>query len=436
MKLLEIEGESQAKQSNIIMKTLLSLLFVVTGFVSFAQDVPKEQRLDGTEGEIFKEKDTIVPEKKISRGNEFENDLTTLRFGGGFMYEHAFYSQDDESKNQVQLSPGFIVRDFRVTLSGKLKTKRDISWKVGIMYDGNSRIWLARESGVMFGVPKLAGHIFVGRTKEGYSMSKVMNGYSMWHMERNMSIDIIPILADGVKYMGFLPKQKINWNIGAYTDVLSKAQSFSKYKWQFVSRIGYLPIYTDALKPVMHVGLNYRYGEVKDHKLQVRSRPEANQAPYFLDTGVFSVFNSNHVGGEFYYRSGAFLLGSEYNFHMMNSTETNNPVFHGGEVFVAYSITGEVRPYLSNPGIFSFLKPKKSVFDGGYGAVEAILRFSSLDLTDGTLQGGEFWRITPMVNWYLSENIRFYFAYGYGVLDKDSQQGVTNFFQSRVLLML
>ncbi|ESU28238.1 hypothetical protein FLJC2902T_15850 [Flavobacterium limnosediminis JC2902] len=436
MKLLEIEGKSQVKKSNRIKKTLLSLLFVVTGFVSYAQVTPKEPTLDGTEGEVFKEKDTIASEKKISRANEFENDFSTLRFGGGFMYEHAFYSQDEESKDQVQLSPGFIVRDFRVTMSGKLKTERDISWKVGVMYDGASRSWLVRESGVMIGFPKLSGHIFIGRTKEGYSLSKVMNGYSMWHVERAMAIDIIPILADGVKYMGFLPKQKINWNIGYFNDFLSEEQSFSKYKWQFASRIGYLPIYTDAVKPVMHIGVNYRYGETKDGKLQVRSRPEANGAPYFVDTGTFSVNNSNHIGGEFYYRSGAFLFGSEYNLHMMNSRETKNPIFKGGEVFLAYSITGEVRPYLSNPGIFTFLKPKKSVFEGGYGGWEAILRFSSLDLNDGTLTGGEFWRITPMVNWYLSENIRFYFAYGYGVLDKDNQQGVTNFFQSRVLLML
>jgi len=62
----------------------------------------------------------------------------------------------------------------------------------------------------------------VGRTKEGFSMSKVMNGYAGWALERQMAIDVIPILADGLKWMAFLPKSRIFWNLGIYTDWLSK----------------------------------------------------------------------------------------------------------------------------------------------------------------------------------------------------------------------
>ena len=105
--------------------------------------------------------------------------------------------------------------------------------------------WFMRETGIMIGVPELAGHIFVGRTKEGFSLNKVMNGYSGWTMERQMAIDVIPILADGVKWMGFLPRQRLLWNIGVYTDWLSKSQSFSTYSWQFATRIGWLPVYSE-----------------------------------------------------------------------------------------------------------------------------------------------------------------------------------------------
>jgi phosphate-selective porin OprO/OprP len=34
--------------------------------------------------------------------------------------------------------------------------------------------------------------------------------------------------------------------------------------------------------------------------------------------------------------------------------------------------------------------------------VEIVARFSDIDLNSGTLQGGKFWRFTPMVNWYLT----------------------------------
>ena len=59
------------------------------------------------------------------------------------------------------------------------------------------------------GCPGDKSYFFVGRTKEGFSMNKVMNGYAGWAMERQMAIDVIPILADGLKWMGYLPKQRI-----------------------------------------------------------------------------------------------------------------------------------------------------------------------------------------------------------------------------------
>ena len=49
---------------------------------------------------------------------------------------------------------------------------------------------------------------------------------------------------------------------------------------------------------MLHFGLNYRYGKVEDNQIQLRSRPEANPAPYFITTGNFSADHSNHFGYE------------------------------------------------------------------------------------------------------------------------------------------
>jgi phosphate-selective porin OprO/OprP len=45
-------------------------------------------------------------------------------------------------------------------------------------------------------------------------MVKVMNGHSPWGYERQMAIDVIPILADGIKYMGYYPKARVFLNLG------------------------------------------------------------------------------------------------------------------------------------------------------------------------------------------------------------------------------
>ncbi len=399
---------------------------------------------DGTEGETLEviSSDSLPVRWRDKRWRLFPGKFSTFKFGGGFLYEFAGYSQDDAGKRQMDsigsaLEPAFAVRDFRLVASGQFKTiKRTMSWKFGAMYDGANGSWYIRESGVMVGVPELSGYIFVGRTKEGFSMNKVMNGYSGWTMERQMAIDVIPILADGVKWLGYLPKQKIFWNLGVFTDWLSKSQSFSTYKWQTVARVGWLPIYSPEEKTVFHVGINYRYGEVADGSIRVRSRPEANPAPRFIDTGEFQSNYSNHIGGEAYYCKGPWMFGSEVYGHYFNSSTANNPVYVGGEVVASYIITGESRPYNTTTGILGFVPIKKSVFKGGPGAWEVLFRASTLSLDGGTIQGGKFWRVTPMVNWYLSKDVRFELAYGYGVLDRFNLKGATQFFQCRLQLTL
>jgi phosphate-selective porin OprO/OprP len=114
----------------------------------------------------------------------------------------------------------------------------------------------------------------------------------------------------------------------------------------------------------------------------------------------------------------------------------SNPVFIGGDIVISYFITGESRPYNTATGIIGFVHVKESVFKGGAGAWEVLFRASSLDLNGGTIHGGKFWRITPMVNWYLNKDIRFELAYGYGVLDRYELSGVTQFFQARIQFTL
>ncbi len=155
----------------------------------------------------------------------------------------------------------------------------------------------------------------------------------------------------------------------------------------------------------------------------MRSRPEANPAPRFIDTGEFQTAYSNHIGGEVYYSSGPWMFGSEVYAHMFISTSAVDPVFLGGEVVASYMITGESRPYHTATGILGFVPVQRSVFKGGPGAWEVLFRAPTLDLNGGTIQGGKFWRITPMVNWYLSKDVRFELAYGYGVLDRFSLKG-------------
>lgn len=377
------------------------------------------------------------PRRKLVHWNEYEGPYFTIRAGVGFLYEVAAYAQDEESKQQFELEPETKVRDFRFMLKGRFKFKRPVTWSCGIMYDGPTDSWLFRETGIMVAVPEMRGHLFIGRTKEGFSLNKVMVGYAGWTMERStMSDATVPILGDGIKWLGYVPELHLLWNIGYFIDSYNARQAFSTYDNQFVARVAWLPILSDKDRKLLHIGFNGRSGAVDEDILQIKSRPEASPAPYFVDTGKFEAYTTRMAGWEVYYRSGPWLFGTEYWGQVVNSPEGSDPLFHGGDLVATWLITGETRAYNTVGGYFKAVSPAKPVFEGGWGAWEAVFRISYIDLDSGTLTGGKFWRVTPMINWYLSDQLRLAFVYGYGTLDRFQRKGVTHFFQSRLQVQI
>jgi phosphate-selective porin OprO/OprP len=381
------------------------------------------------------EADAETPRRRLIRWNEYDGPFFTIRVGGGVLYDYAAFSQDEESTEQFQLAPEVKPRDGRILFKGRLKFKRPVTWSAGFMYDGATDSWLVRETGIMVEVPEMWGHVFVGRTKEGFSLNKVMVGYAGWTMERaTISDATIPILADGVKWLGLAPKLRLLWNFGVYGDWLSQGQSFSTYDHQIVGRLAWLPAFRERTR--LHLGASLRYGQPDEGVLRLRSRPENFIAPYFVDTDEFPADNTKMVGVEAYYRPGPLLLGTEYFVQKVKAPTAGDPVFHGGDAVVSWLLTGETRAYNTRGGFFNQVSPARSVFEGGPGAWELVGRVSYIDLDDGPVRGGRFWRVTPMMNWYLSDQVRLEIAYGYGVLDRFNLVGATHFFQTRLQLQL
>jgi len=375
-----------------------------------------------------------LPRRDFVHWNEYHGPYFTIRAGAGVLVDYAAFAQDDNSKEQFALSPDGKLRDFRFIMGGKLPSfNRPVTWCAGVMYDAPTHTWFLRQTGIMIGVPEILSYFFIGRQKEGFSLNKVMVGYDGWTMERStMSDATIPLLADGIKWLGYSKRHGFLWNLGYYNDVASKGQSFSSYSSQEVARLAWLPVHSEEEGTIFHLGANLRWGKPVDGQLRLKSRPEAFIAPYFLDTGTFAASSTRMAGYEIYYRRKSLLLGSEYYFQNVTSPSTGNPMFHGGDVVATWLITGETRPYNTIGGYFKDISPKRPVFDGGPGAWELVFRYSYTDLDSHNVHGGTFGRFTPMVNWYLSENVRLEMAYGYGRLDRFGLKGNTQFFQSRI----
>jgi len=375
-----------------------------------------------------------APPPKEKGWNDYDGEYVTAHLGLAVMFEGAAFKQSEGAKAQIgELVPAYKWRDARITLSGTFPKLKNVIWKAGFMYDGPSDDWFVRESGLIVTVPKLSGHLFIGRTKEGFSLAKQMIGYAVWGLERQpMNDATIPVMADGIRWMGYAPRRHLVWNLGLFNEKFSQSRHFPYYDRQAVARIAWLPWFSEEKGSLLHVGVSLRYAEPQDGKLQARARPEVFPAPFFVDTGVFASDHTRMIAPEVYYERGSWIVGSEYFFEQASAPEKGDPLFHGGEVFVSWLATGETRKYSTKGGIFGFVQPRTSVFNAGRGAIEPILKLTYIDLTDGPIQGGKMWRISPMLAWHLSAAWRWSFAYGYGELDRFGRRGATQFLQSRI----
>lgn len=423
----------------------LALFAVLAPALARAQETPppeepqqEESMFDDSIEAAEDEMPRVERKRKLVRWNEYEGPWATLKFGLAGMVEGAAFSQDDDNREQLgDLETAFKVRDFRLLFSGRFpKSKRNVTWKTGFMWDGAQEQWLVRETGFIVDVPELSGHLFIGRTKEGTSLSKHMVGYAMWGMERSPMHDAaIPVMVDGVRWMGYVPKRKLVWNLAYFNQTITGTRTYPYYDQQIAARIAWLPTFSEKEGELLHIGASFRYGDPQNDELHVRARPEANPAPYFIDTGKFKAEHTTFFGPEVYYRRGRMLVGSEYYFLKADAPENGNPMFHGGDVVLTWQFTGESRVYSTKGGVFTFLKPHTSVFEGGPGAWEGIFRISYMDADDGAIEGGRNLRISPLLAWHLTDELRWTFAYGYDILDRFGTRGTAHIFQSRVSFM-
>lgn len=390
------------------------------------------------------EADGDPPRRKFIRFNEYQGPYFSVRFGFGLLFDGVTYLQDDISKTQMGLEPEIKLRDFRFLFKGKLFTPR-LGYTIGYMFDAQEEKWRFRQTGLMLDIPEVYGRLFVGRTKEGTSTNKIMVGYQGFTMERATANDaFVPILADGVKWMGTSPGNKLVYSVGWFGDMLSEKESFNKFDMQVVGRLIWLPFPKTLDTELLHVGMSYRVAKSNNGFFRFKSKPESFAAQVnAIDTGDIAGDWSNLFEPEMYYRNGPFLLGIEYFFQQVDATTGPNPFFHGGELVIAEIVTGETRPYNRKGAYFDRISPLHPVFShgpsgwkGGWGAWEIVARISYTDLDSAGIEGGKFWRFTPMVNWHLTDNIRQEFSYGYGILDRFGVSGGTHFFATRLQFQL
>jgi phosphate-selective porin OprO/OprP len=276
----------------------------------------------------------------------------------------------------------------------------------------------------------------VGKQKEPANMDRSMTMAQLASQERYAAADaMFPSRNVGVTLYGSLPSRRVAWAAGIFNDWLVEGDSLGSSSTQTVGRVSWLPFVSEDENELVHLGLGIRYSNAKEG-LSYGSRPETGNMPRFVDTDPFDAESSTLYNWEFGYRRGPLWLMAEYSDNHINAPDVGNPNFTGYHISGTWSLTGEMRGYRNNRGVFDGLPIAQSVIQGGKGATELGFRYSSIDLTDGLIKGGEMDIATLQFNWWLTHSLAVGINYRRTWTDRKDIEGQMDAFVARVMLIL
>jgi len=282
----------------------------------------------------------------------------------------------------------------------------------------------------------------IGKQKEPISGERVQSMMFNQMQERSAVADaLLPSRNVGIVFNGGNPEKYFSWAFGVFNNWFDQDQDLEESATQFAGRLTWAPLRTQDESNLLHLGGGYRYSDAKEG-FRFLTEPEFNRSPIFVDTGFGTETGSlpaNKIqtwNAELSWRRGPYWVASEYTRAKVDSPAFGNPSFDGFWVAGSWILTGEMRAYNRKNGTFAGVPVAKSVNQDGWGAWELAGRWSTIDLSDGAVQGGEMDVASVGLTWWLTPLFGFNANYRYIWLDLDGIEGESSGINTRLILVL
>ena len=278
--------------------------------------------------------------------------------------------------------------------------------------------------------------VSIGKQKEPISMERLSALIFLPMQERPASIDaMLPARNTGVVWSGNALGDRMSWAGGVFNNWLDSDRSIGDTATQFVGRVTGVPWQSADSSSLVHLGAGYRYSNAKDGVRYFNSS-EFNQSPEYLDTGLIEADDSQTWDLETSWRSGPLWLSSEFLRTKVDSPTAGELNFSGYHISGVWALTGEMRSYNYQGGVFDLPPVAKSVYQNGWGAWELMARYSRTDLTDRNIDGGKMdvWSIGT--RWWLTYFLSVDMNYRAISLDRFGVTGDSRGFNWRLVIQL
>ena len=244
----------------------------------------------------------------------------------------------------------------------------------------------------------------MGNFKEPFTLHEATSDNFITFTERAMIAAFSPGRRIGV--MASKAERNWTWAAGLFGEGVSTRGGTNDEGWGISARTTYAPVNEQGR--LIHIGLGANFRDSGGaNAVRFTQRPESHVTDVLIvDTGIIN--DANDIwkwGAELATVQGAFSAQAEYVSNRVNRSGFDNLDFDGWYLETGYFLTGESRQYKN--GRFGKPKPKANVGQGGIGAWQLALRYSTLDLSDGLVDGGEADVVSVGLNWYPTPTLRF-----------------------------
>ena len=380
--------------------------------------------------------------------NVFRTKPITGVLGGAILLENTrWISQDNSNEQQVgDLSQyeGGSIRAYRVGLGGTFNFKKPWTYVFSFGTRAFERGFEQSDLDefVLYdyrvGIPIGSATLSLGKTKETFSMSRLSSMmYEPGQQERASVADgLLPARNIGIVVNNTFLKKRMTWAAGIFNNWFETGQSFSNTPTVISGRITGLPYMSEDASHYLHLGIAGRYSNAAGG-IRYKTKTEIFSGPVSVDTDLIDDATSTfHYGLELAWVIGPFILMSEYIQSDVSSTTFNNPSFKGYNVVASYVISGEMRTYNKRSGLVNRVNVANGVNTGGWGVLEVFCRWSSIDLSDKSIDGGEMNTFSVGLNWFPISALLVNVNYRYSTLDRFAEQGYNHGIVTRLSFVL
>lgn len=317
-----------------------------------------------------------------------------MRIGGRLQTDSAFYDED-----RLTHKNGTSLRRARIFIQGTLHH----FWNYKLQYDfvRTGRDGIADAYIQYIGLPWA---ITIGHFKQPFSLQGTTSSKYITFMERALPHAFSPGRAIGIS----AKKSGYNWalNIGLFGEEgLNRANNNEDGGYAFVGRGTYAPILSDSEH--LHLGFSASYRSIENaNTISFNQRPESHITNRReINTGLINAKTNLSLVAEGAYTYKRASIQGEYYFTNIERDDDSNLDFSGYYVETSLFLTENMRNYSPKKGAYGKIKTSP-VGSGSIGAWQIVARFSSVDLIDSDIVGGEAKNFSLGLNWYATNNIR------------------------------